>query len=99
MYPLLDISAGGIRFEAAEEFEQDDAVVCHFELPGSACFVLPSRIVRTLNDSPRPGEKMEVAVEFEGLAEEQRGELLRWVYREQVKRHHEALRQAKQRSG
>jgi hypothetical protein len=96
IYPLLDISAGGIRFESDAEFGEGDPVVCHFELPGSECFVLPSRIVRTLHEPGRVRSKLEIAVEFEGLLEAQRSELLRWVYREQVKRHHDALRGAKQ---
>ena len=72
-------------------YEQDEEVVCHFELPGSLCFVLPARVVRP------PGEvtgrrKPSVAVEFVGLDENNRSQLLRWVYREQVHRHRQEQR-------
>ena len=94
VYPLLDISAGGIRFESAGEYEPEEDVICHFELPGSLCFVLPARIVRS-PESPSPIlEKPSVGVEFIGLDENNRSQLLRWVYREQVRRHREDERQA-----
>ncbi|HPG28183.1 MAG: PilZ domain-containing protein [Spirochaetaceae bacterium] len=91
VHDLLDLSAGGIRFQADLDYEQDEEVVCHFELPGSLCFVLPARVVRP------PGEvtgrrKPSVAVEFVGLDENNRSQLLRWVYREQVRRHRQEQR-------
>lgn len=87
VYPLLDISAGGIRFQTRADFETDEEVICHFELPGSACFVLPARVVRGQPGNLEHVPKPEIAVEFRHLAEEQRTELLRWVYREQISRH------------
>ena len=61
--------------------------MCHFELPGSLCFVLPARICRSVGNDSAGSPKPTVAVEFQGLDENNRSQLLRWVYREQVKRH------------
>jgi len=104
VYDLVDVSAGGIRFATDTGFEIDEEVICHFELPGSLCFVLPARIVRS-PESPDASEesaapesrsgavgKPSVAVEFAGLDETHRSQLLRWVYREQVQRHRESAR-------
>ncbi len=41
VHELIDISAGGIRFSGEADYEPDEDVICHFELPGSLCFVLP----------------------------------------------------------
>ncbi len=87
VHDLLDVSAGGIRFQAEGDWEPGDEMICHFELPGSLCFVLAARVARL----PRPPDfrpgKPTVAVEFAGIDETTRSQLLRWVYREQVRRH------------
>ena len=87
VHSLLDVSAGGIRFQADGDWEPGDELICHFELPGSLCFVLAARVARL----PRPPDfqpgKPTVAVEFVGIDETTRSQLLRWVYREQVRRH------------
>jgi c-di-GMP-binding flagellar brake protein YcgR len=87
VHDLLDVSAGGIRFQADGDWEPGDEMICHFELPGSLCFVLAARVARL----PRPPNfrrnKPTVAVEFVGIDETTRSQLLRWVYREQVRRH------------
>ncbi|MFK7898075.1 MAG: flagellar brake protein [Myxococcota bacterium] len=93
IYDLLDVSAGGIRFQADGDWEPGDEMICHFELPGSLCFVLAARVARL----PRPPDfrpnKPTVAVEFFGIDETTRSQLLRWVYREQVRRHKVADRE------
>jgi len=67
----------------------------HLELPGSECFVLPGRIVPNPGRAVPRDRKTNVAVAFIGLDEATRSQLLRWVYREQVRRHRlEARRQA-----
>ncbi len=85
-FEVLDVSAGGIRFESRNNFEIGEECICHFELPGQSCYVLPSRVVRC---KPKASSKLwqEVAPEFRGLDEEHRSELLRWIYQEQAKRH------------
>ena len=93
VHELLDISAGGIRFAADIEYEADEEVICHFELPGSLCFVLPGRIVRGNEASSALETKPGTAVEFVGLDETNRSQLLRWIYREQVRRHREEQRE------
>ena len=92
VHELIDVSAGGIRFAAEGGFEHDEEVICHFELPGSLCFVLPARIVRSPDAPSTVDDKPSVAVEFAGLDENNRSQLLRWVYREQVRRHRESAR-------
>lgn len=87
MHRLVDISAGGIRFESSTDYQAGEDVICHFELPGSLCFVLSGRIVRAPERHPAQPGKPSVAVEFVGLDETHRSQLLRWVYREQVRRH------------
>lgn len=91
LHQLLDLSAGGIRFQSSQEYEADEEVVVHFELPGSECFVLPARVVRT-PDMPANRVKNSVAVAFTGIDEATRSQLLRWVYREQVRRHRNETR-------
>ncbi len=93
VHELMDVSAGGIRFESSDEYEPEEDVVCHFELPGSLCFVLPARIVRSPEDLTRSSSKPSVAVEFTRLDESNRSQLLRWVYSEQVRRHRTNKRQ------
>ena len=93
VHELLDLSAGGIRFRSRTEYAGDEEVVVHLELPGSECFVLPARVVRNPGQAaPRDG-KSNVAVAFIGLDEATRSQLLRWVYREQVRRHRLESRQ------
>ncbi len=91
LHDLIDISAVGIRFRSARDYEPDEQVICHFELPGSDCFVLPARVVRPAGNPLGP-HKESVAVEFIGLDENNRSQLLRWIYREQVRRHREEAR-------
>jgi hypothetical protein len=92
IYDLVDISAGGIRFRSEDDFEEHEEIVCHFELPGSLCFVLPAKIRRSVGAQASGKHKPMVAVEFLRLDENNRSQLLRWVYREQVKRHREGVR-------
>ncbi|MCP4039768.1 MAG: PilZ domain-containing protein [bacterium] len=84
-FEMLDMSAGGIRFESGVPFEFDDTFVCHFELPGHLCYVLPVRVVRSQR---RPGYRNRylIAVEFLDLDEQHRAELLQWTFREQARR-------------
>jgi c-di-GMP-binding flagellar brake protein YcgR len=92
LYDLLDVSAGGIRFASSEDFEAGEEVVCHFELPGSLCFVLPGYVVRPPETSGDQSDKDSVGVEFAELEEDDRSQLLRWVYRERVRAHRESHR-------
>lgn len=92
IYELLDISAGGLRFLSTIDYQHDEVVVVHFELPGSQCFVLTARVVRTPKMRVTRSGKHNVAVAFVSVDEATRSQLLRWVYREQVRRHRDALR-------
>lgn len=88
-FDILDVSAGGLRFESRETFEIGEECVCSFELPGQSCYVIPGQVVRCI---PKPGSRIwhEVAMEFQGLDESHRSELLRWIYQEQARRHRNA---------
>lgn len=97
IHELLDLSAGGMRFHSSTEYEPDEEVVVHFELPGAQCFVLPARVVRMPNQPSSRSGKRNVAVAFIGVDEPTRSQLLRWVYREQVRRHREEARHEKYR--
>ena len=72
---LQDLSAGGLSFSATDDFEVGEEVVCHFEPPGSLCFVLPAKVVRAPR-SASPGAKTNVSVEFFGIDEANRSQLL-----------------------
>ena len=87
LFDLVDVSAGGIRFASDIDFDAGEDVVCHFELSGSLCFALPGRIVRGPETPSATAGKPSIAVEFVGLDETNRSQLLRWVYQEQVSRH------------
>jgi hypothetical protein len=93
VYELLDLSAGGIRFHCEDDYEADEQVVCHFELPESLCFVLPGRIIRPPEQAGAGPAKPGVAVAFTGLDEHTRSQLLRWIYHEQVRRHRRKTRE------
>jgi len=96
IHELIDLSAGGIRFSDGPSYEPGEEVICHFELPGSLCFVLPARILRSPEAETETETRMPtkdfVACEFVGLDEATRSQLLRWVYREQVRRHRDSSR-------
>lgn len=96
-HELLDVSAGGIRFQTSAEYEADEDVMVHFELPGSQCFVLTGRIVRYPAAARTRATAKSVAVAFSGIDEATRSQLLRWVYREQIRRHREDQRHARSR--
>jgi c-di-GMP-binding flagellar brake protein YcgR len=93
VHELLDLSAGGIRIRSGTDYVSDEEVVVHLELPGAECFVLPARVVRNPNPAAPVAGRTNVAIAFIGLDEATRSQLLRWVYREQVRRHRDGLRQ------
>ncbi len=97
VHELLDLSAGGIRFRSSTAYAPDEEVVVHLELPGPERFVLPARVVRYPGQAVRQDGKANVAVSFMGLDEATRSQLLRWVYREEVRRHREASRKSQDR--
>jgi hypothetical protein len=86
---VVDISAGGIRFASNIEYEIDEDVICHLELPGSLCFVLPAQIVRVprlISCRKRQDERWRRVL---WARQTNRSQLLRRVYREQARRHRE----------
>ena len=82
---MLDVSAGGIRFETDEDFEIDQEFVCQFVSDPSR-YELHSRVVRS-QKKPGSSSRYRVAVEFLDLTDEHCSQLLRWIYQEQSRRH------------
>ena len=80
---LVDLSAGGLSAAGGAPLELGDTVQCQFELPGVGRFSLQGHVVRLAKGSRRPV----VAIQFEGLDYDQRAELMRWVFQEQLRRH------------
>lgn len=93
VHELLDLSAGGMRFRSGVDYADGEEVVVHLDLPGEEGFVLPARVVRNPSQAAPVAGRSNVAVAFMGLDERTRSRLLRWVYREQVRRHRAGLRQ------
>jgi hypothetical protein len=86
---VVNIPAGGIRFASNIEYDNDEDVICHFELPGSICFVLPAQIVRVprlISCRKRQDERWRRVL---WARQTNRSQLLRRVYREQARRHRE----------
>jgi len=86
--PMVDVSAGGAAGRSADYFEEGDEVLCSFELPGEARFELEAKVVR-LGRSSKGSERRLVAFAFRDPLDNQRAALLRWIYREQTRRHRE----------
>jgi c-di-GMP-binding flagellar brake protein YcgR len=97
VHELLDLSAGGMRFRSSVDYADGEEVVVHLDLPGEDRFVLPARVVRNPNQAAPVAGRSNVAVAFIGLDERTRSQLLRWVYREQVRRHRAGVRQRSER--
>ncbi len=92
VHELLDLSAGGMRFRSSVDYADDEEVVVHLDLPGEERFVMRARVVRNPNQAAQVGGRSNVAVAFVGLDERTRSHLLRWLYREQVRRHRAEVR-------
>ncbi len=80
---LVDLSAGGLSAAGGAPLALGDTVQCQFELPGVGRFQLQGNVVRLAKGSRRPV----VAIQFEGLDYDQRADLMRWVFQEQLRRH------------
>jgi hypothetical protein len=81
--PVADISAGGVCVGSVAGLEAGDEVRCIFELPGEQRFDLRARVVRRGGT----GQSGRVAFQFLDVDDEHHSALLRWVYREQARRH------------
>lgn len=83
--PVADLSAGGVSVRLERGLEIGDEVRCVFELPGEQRFDLRARVVRRAGT----GRGGRVAFQFVDVDDEHHSALLRWVYREQARRHRE----------
>jgi hypothetical protein len=86
--PVADLSAGGVAVRTAGCFEVGEEVRCVFELPGEQNFDLRARVVRR-SESAGSGSRGRVAFQFLDVDHDHHAALLRWVYREQARRHRE----------
>jgi c-di-GMP-binding flagellar brake protein YcgR len=89
--PVADLSAGGASVRAAGYFEVGEEVRCVFDLPGEQSFDLRARVVRRSESAGSSG-RGRVAFQFLGVDHDHHAALLRWVYREQARRHREEKR-------
>lgn len=88
-HSMVDLSAGGMRIVANSDFAVGEEVICDFELPDQPAYSMPSRVVRV--DSLR---KL-VSLKFTNPQEALFSRILRWVFREQVRQHRQAVRRTK----
>jgi len=85
--PMLDLSAGGVRFGSHGDIEESERLILHFELPENARYRLPAEVVRTqAADTARIARGWAAACFLE-VGEDHRSSLLRWVFAEQIRRH------------
>jgi hypothetical protein len=92
-FSVADLSAGGLSIRGEDCFEAGEEVRCIFELPGERRFDLRARVVRCGGS----GDRGRVAFQFCDVDNENHSSLLRWVYREQARRHREEKRRRKKR--
>ncbi len=86
---LVDLSAGGARFETSDSHDPDERLELGFELPEAAPVRVGARVVRVEDaDDPRRLAHR-VAVTFEDLDEDVRTRILTWVFAEQARRFRE----------
>lgn len=86
---LVDLSAGGARFETSESHDPDELLELGFELPEASPVRLEARVVRVEDaDDPRRLAHR-VAVTFEDLDDDVRARILTWVFAEQARRFRE----------
>jgi c-di-GMP-binding flagellar brake protein YcgR len=84
---LADISAGGMLAETTTRLDCNTELDCRFKLPNSSeLFVLPAQVVRLIAERGLEGALFKLGIQFLDLPEPVVSELLRWVFREQVRR-------------
>lgn len=95
---LLDLSAGGLRFESREEFRDGEALDLEFSLPSSGPISVRGEVVR-VRLAPEPAEGAEAAsgphqygIRFFALEESTRVKIMAWVFSEQARRFRESKR-------
>lgn len=99
---LLDLSAGGLRFESRELFEPGDTVALEFSLPSKGPVSVRGDVVRaSLAPEPAPGAggargAHQYGVRFLHMDESVRVKIMGWVFAEQARRFRESKRTAEQ---
>ncbi|NNL65543.1 MAG: hypothetical protein HKP30_04815 [Myxococcales bacterium] len=87
---LLDLSAGGLRFESREAFDCDEPLEVEFSLPQAGPVVVRGVVVRAperkQQDEAQPSE---YGLRFLAMDEATRVRIMTWVFAEQARRFRE----------
>jgi hypothetical protein len=93
---LLDLSAGGLRFEARREFARGDTLELEFSLPESGPVVVRGQVVRADGPCPDAGGTdadpgpSQYGIRFLDMDESIRVRIMTWVFAEQARRFRES---------
>ena len=92
---LVDVSAGGLRFESWDAYEMGTELELSFNLPQTGPVSVKGTIVR-MAESRGEGESgpRQYGIRFHGMDEAARVKLMTWVFAEQSRRFREKKRDA-----
>ena len=80
---MTEIGGGGAKIEACLDLDQGDVLSIRFTFPDTEkAMKVYARVV----DAAERGGKRLMCVKFVGLSEEERGSILRFAFREQIRR-------------
>jgi hypothetical protein len=91
---LLDLSAGGLRFESRHEYQRGELVEIQFSLPQTGPLTVRGEIVRAqIAPEAATGQEQgasQYGLRFLGMDESVRVKIMTWVFAEQARRFREA---------
>lgn len=83
---LLDLSAGGLRFESEQEHATGDVLDLHLQLPQTGPVTVRGEVVRVIGRRTGEARPRQYGVRFCGLDEAMRVKIMTWVFSEQARR-------------
>jgi hypothetical protein len=83
---LLDLSAGGLRFESEQEHAPGDVLDLHLQLPQTGPVSVRGEVVRVIGRRTEDSGPRQYGVRFCGLDEAVRVKIMTWVFAEQARR-------------
>jgi hypothetical protein len=84
--PLVDLSAGGLRFESHGHYDTGDVLDLTFHLPQSGPVAVRGEVVRVVGRRNEDAGSRQYGVRFCGIDEAVRVKLMTWVLTEQSRR-------------